>query len=133
MGYLLNAIMTVPIGILYNIFITKLSEIMTNSLVYEERIQKHLIFCFIGGLAGYVLAMTIFEKDGILENVSAKYGIALGSTVLILNAMISNWMILQNDTKLFIIGMLFMFSLIVAYKFNNSDEPNKNNKDEDDE
>lgn len=125
MGYLLNAIMTVPIGILYNIFITKLSEIMTNSLVYEERIQKHLIFCFIGGLAGYILAMTIFEKDGILENVSAKYGIALGSTVLILNAMISNWMILQNDTKLFIIGMLFMFSLTVAYKFNNIEQREK--------
>jgi hypothetical protein len=119
MGYLLNAIMTVPIGILYNIFVTKLSEIMTTSLVYEDRIQKHLIFCFIGGLVGYVLAMTIFEKDGILENTSAKYGIAIGSSILILNSLISNWMILQNDTKLFIIGMLFVFSLVISYKFSN--------------
>jgi len=117
MGFMLDVIISVPIGVLYNICIMKFADILTTGVKYDEKVQKNLIISFLGGLIGYIVVISLFDKGGMLENRGVKFGVLLGSTILILNTLFLNWNNLQDDAKLFIMGFLFFFLIGLSYKY----------------
>jgi hypothetical protein len=118
MGYLIDIGVAVPIGVLYTVIVQKIAEILTKDIKYDERIQKNLILAFIGGMFGYIVAMSLFDKGSLLENRGVKYGMFFGSSLLIVNTVLFNWSVLDNDTKLFILGFVLSAIIIVSYRVN---------------
>jgi hypothetical protein len=126
MGYLIDIGVAVPIGVLYTVIVQKVGEILTKDIKYDERIQKNLIMAFIGGMFGYIVAMSLFDKGSLLENRGVKYGMFFGSSLLIVNAVLFNWSALDNDTKLFILGFIMSAIIIISYRLNTT--TNKSSK-----
>lgn len=118
-----DILISISISILYVFFIQKISEMTIKDLEYNERIQKEIIISLIGGIVGYIIAIYLLEiKKYKIKNKAVKYGILLGSTFIIINALIFNWLIIDNDIKLFIIGCLLIFFIFISYKMNEKTE-----------
>lgn len=117
MGYLFDVVTAVPIGILYHFVINKFAELATDDMKIDEKIQKNIVISFVAGLVGIVLAMSLFEENKALENRAVKYGIFTGSVFLMINTLIFNWVILGNDTKLFVLISLLFFVVGMSYKY----------------
>lgn len=115
MGYTSDIILALPIGIIYNFFITKMSDLMTKDEDYEIKIHKYFIICLSGAIFGIISAIFIFSEQNILENRCVKYGMTIGSVLLLINTLIFNWDLLSEDTKLLTIGILLICIIIVSY------------------
>lgn len=120
MGYLIDIGVATPIGVLYTIIVQKIGEILTKDIKYDERVQKTLIIAFLGGIIGYIVAMSLFDKGSVLENRGVKYGMFFGSSLLIVNVIVFNWGSLDNDTKLFIMGFVLSAVIIISYRLDTS-------------
>ncbi len=116
MGYLLDVLIAIPIGLLYTYIINNISDIFTADIVFEQKIQRTLIFGFISGILGYIIALLLFNQKCILDNRSVKYGLFFGSSLLLINTLLFNWYVLDNDTRLFIMGAIFIFFISLSYK-----------------
>ena len=114
MKIIFDILLAIPIGIIYNILFHKLSEIMTDDLEYNDKIQKKLIIAFIGGILGLVIALKVFgiKKH---KNRAIKFGLCLGSGLLLFFSIFNNWGMLANDIKLFMMIVIFVFLLWYAY------------------
>lgn len=118
MSLIFDISLAIPIGLLYNILIHKLGEILNDNLEYNIKIQRNLILVFIGGIIGLIVAHYIFVKQMRFKNRSISYGLYFGSTLLLFHTLFYNWNVLANDTKLFIIIFALVFLIIYAYTNN---------------
>jgi hypothetical protein len=122
MSLIFDISLAIPIGILYNILIHKLGEIINDNLEYNIKIQRNLILVFIGGIIGLIVAHYVFVKQIRFKNRSISYGLYFGSALLLFHTLFYNWNVLANDTKLFIIIFALVFLIIYAYSNNTDDK-----------
>lgn len=110
-----DILISIPLGILYIFFINKLIELLNKDLVYEDKIKRTIAISFVAVIVGYVLAFKLFNYKKTYNRI-AKYSLIFGSTFIFLNSIIYQWPQLANDTKLIIVGIAFITSLVLTYK-----------------
>ena len=108
--------LAIPIGIIYNILVYELTDMLNNNLIYDEKIQSNLIFIFFFGLLGFFLGYYLFKKNKKLKNNAIRYGLYFGSFLLLFNTLVYNWNIMANTIKLAIVVIFLMLLLFLSYK-----------------
>ena len=119
MGFITDLIFSVPLGIIYTLFIQKLSDVLFTSLPYNDKYQKSLILLFIGGIVGIILAQTVFTYNATYKNNIIKQGLIIGGIILILYSTLTHWDKMINETKLLIIGISLAMLFWYCYRTNN--------------
>jgi hypothetical protein len=110
----IDLIISIPICILYLLFIYRVLDILTDNIKAEERIKKYIIMSFVIAIVTILIAIYIFGNKKI-KNRSVKFGLLIGSVFLIINSLYNNWDNLQQDTKLFIFGGMFAAGIALTY------------------
>ena len=98
---LLNITVSTSIAILYNLFVHHTASIMFKDYVYEEKINKSVIFILIAGIMGVVMSNLLFDTKS-TSVISS--GLWLGGILLIVTSIFVNWQTLSDDIKLLMIG-----------------------------
>lgn len=110
----IDGIIAIPICILYLLFVYRVLDILTENITAEERIKKYIVISFIISIVTTLIAVYIFGNKRI-QNRPVKLGLIIGALFLTINSLYNNWDNLQQDTKLFIFGSLFVFGIILSY------------------
>ena len=126
MGLLSDIIISIPIGITYNVIIHKIGEIFNNDMSYKDKIQRNLLLSFGGGIFGIIMAYVLFNDNGKYKNRAVMYGLYIGSALLLLHSIGYNWTLMENDTK-FIIMITTLVGLI-WYTYSNADDTDNEDK-----
>ena len=128
MGYIIDVLMALPIGIIYNMFISKISDIMTKNDAFKTKVQKELIIMILGAIVAFVVASLIFGETSPAENRATRYGLYFGSVVMLINSILFNWDTFDNDTKLFVVGFILITIITVSYRYNRRGQTRKSKK-----
>lgn len=128
MGILIDIVLAIPIGLIYNILIHKLGDIFITNCEYNEKIQKEIFFCFGGGILGALIGKYVFGSNR-LDNRAVRYGFYFGTFLLMFYSVMYNWHILDNSTK-FLLMLLGLIGLILIsyFYFGNKKQIKKNKK-----
>lgn len=134
MGFIMDMTLAIPIGIIYNMIIHESTSILNENFNYKDKKQRNLLFVFGGGLLGFIIAFSFSLNGGL------RYGLFLGSIILIAHSIIYNWTSMQNDTRIIVmilsLGALIWYSYTYNLNEKNKkkyDNENKNENDNDDE
>jgi hypothetical protein len=117
MGLISDIIISVPIGIIYNIIIHKIGDMVNENKEYKIKIQRNLIITFIGGVIAIILGYILFDKNKYLKNRAIRFGLYVGSLFLLTHTLFYNWNNLTNDTKLIIMTINLIILFWIAYFF----------------
>jgi hypothetical protein len=120
MSVLNDVMYAIPIGIMFNIIIYKLLEIIYKESTYEERYQYMATSSFIAGIIGLAVAEAIFARKGFIGNRAVRFGLIGGSALLIFYTIVANWDKLDDMTKLTIFGMAFAVFVWLSYNSKSS-------------
>jgi hypothetical protein len=112
----MGILLSIPIGIIYNLMISKLGNMLTKNLAQKEKIQKNLIIEIIGGIVALAIAFLIFGSKK-FENKIVKWGMIFGGSLLLFYSTISNWDTIEDGTKLFSLLGAMIFIIIYSYKY----------------
>lgn len=115
MELITDIIFSIPIGIIYSIFIQKLSEVIFTDLPYNDKCQKSASLIFFAGIIGLVLAQTIFTYNKTFQNKIVKHGLVIGGVILILYSIINYWNKMTDEIKLIIAGIALGSLLWYSY------------------
>ena len=110
-----DILLSIPIGALYIFFINKLTEILNEDLVYEQKVKRTIVISIVSVIVGLVLAFKVFGVKPTYNRI-AKYSLIFGSTVIFFNSVIYHWPQLTTDTKLIIVGLTLFLSIALSYK-----------------
>jgi uncharacterized membrane protein YeaQ/YmgE (transglycosylase-associated protein family) len=89
-------------------FTYKLADTLTNN---DKRGFTIIMIC---GILGITLAYTVFN-NGSYKNHSLKYGLLIGSLILLVYNIIVGWNEIDNDMKLLIISTLLGIIIYFSY------------------
>ena len=117
---LIDLLVSIPIGIMYNMTIHKTGDIFSDNVDYNYKVQRNLLISFCGGIVGLMIAMFVFGQNSRFKNRSIRYGLYFGSILLLMHAIMYNWETLENNSK-FVIMIISLFALIL-YVYNNFTE-----------
>lgn len=112
----MGIILSIPIGIIYNLIISKIGNMMTKDTIYADKIKKNLIVEIIGGIVALALAFYVFGTD-YFDNKIVKYGLIFGGILLLIYSLIYNWDEIDDYIKLFLFLSVFSGTIIYSYKF----------------
>lgn len=124
MGVITDLFLSIPIGVIYNMIIHETATLFNDKFSYKDKVQRSLLMVFGGGLIGFIIAMFILSGD--IQNTALKYGLILGSILLISHSIFYNWHLMQNDTRI-IVMILALFALI-WYSYSNNSSNNTSNQ-----
>lgn len=110
MGIITDAILALPIGVIYNMIIHEFADIFNEKLNYKDKLQRNLLLIFGGGLIGFLIAYFFTTNNAL------KYGMYLGSLLLVAHTVLYNWVTMHNDTR--IIVMILSLSLLIWFAYN---------------
>ena len=99
------------IGVLYNVFVQKSSNMLFEDMDYDTRYQTTLVISFLMGIVGIALAFTVFNKG----SRAIKYGFIFGGILLLLHSMVTNWETMNDGTQLVIFGLVFAGLIFYCY------------------
>lgn len=122
MGFIIDSIVAIPIGIIYNMMIHEFADLLNEKSNYNEKIQRSLLVVFGGGIMGFCVGYFL------TKNLALKFGMFLGAILLISHVVMYNWETMRNDTR--IIVMVLSLAVLIWYSYVNSDEINDNQSDE---
>src|SRR3989338_3370049 len=115
MNNILGIIVSVIIGILYNIFVQKIGETFSDNERYSEKTKRILVICFIGAIIGFLLAKTLFTSNKKFKNKIMRYGLYIGSALLLFQTLFCNWHMMDNDVKMFVLLIVMGIFIWIAY------------------
>jgi len=110
-----DILLSIPIGALYIFFINKLTDILNEDLIYEQKVKRTIVISIISVIIGMVLAFKVFGVKPTYNRI-AKYSLIFGSIIIFLNSIIYHWTQLTTDTKLIIVGITLFLSIAISYK-----------------
>lgn len=110
----IDLLIAIPITLLFLLFIYKLIETLTLKNKPDDKVKKTLILAFIFGIISLALGFYVFGKSG-LKNRPIKFGLIVGSLILIFQSLITNWDKLQHDVRLLFIGIVFGMTIFASY------------------
>jgi len=98
---------------------------MFKESVYEEKINKSIIFILIAGVMGVVMSKLLFDtpikkkkgkKDPKANKSVVSNGLWLGGILLIVTSIFVNWQTLSDDIKLLMIGVTLIALIYYSKK-----------------
>jgi hypothetical protein len=110
-----DILLSIPIGLMYIFFINKLIELLNSDLICEEKVKRTIVISIVAVIVGFVLAFKVFGVKPTYNRI-AKYSLILGSSIIFINSIIYHWPQLSTDTKLIIVGITFILSIVLSYK-----------------
>ncbi len=125
MGLLGDIIISIPIGLTYNVIIHKTGEIFNNDMNYKDKIQRNLLLSFGGGIFGIIMASTLFGR-GKYKNRAVRFGLYIGSILLLFHSIGYNWSVMENDTKFII--MIITLAGLIWYTYSHLENDKKGSK-----
>lgn len=123
-----DLIYSIPLGVIYSLFVQKLCDVIFGDYRYNEKNQKYIMLLFISGVVGIILAKTIFTSNKKFQNKIIKDGLIIGGIILILYTVLSYWDKMTNETKLLIIGVVLGGLFWYCYNTNTKEDLIKTNK-----
>jgi hypothetical protein len=117
MGLVADLLLSVPLAIIYCVFILKLTDVMYSDLPYNDRWQKSLVTLFIAGVVGIVIARTIFSQNTRTQNKIIRDGLTIGGIILVLYPTLTYWDKMANEGKLVVIGIALGWILWYSYRY----------------
>ena len=124
----MGILISIPIAIVYNLVISKLSHMITSDYAQKEQIQMDLLISIIGGIAALAIGYYVFGNEKI-ENKIVKFGLIGGGILLLIYSTVYNWNTLEDLTKLLFLSASLFFIIIVSYKYINSEKRNEKKKE----
>lgn len=97
-----DIIISIPFGVIYTIFMQKLSDIVLDEYKGNDKLQKSLTFIFFAGLIAMIIAQTIFMDP---NNRLIKQSLMVGGIICTGYISLTNWEKMTDYTKLFILGL----------------------------
>ncbi len=125
MKILFDTIIAVSIGLIYNLIILKFGEICNENLPYKHKIQRNLLMAFFGAIVAFLLSQYFFYPEQPYENRGIRYGLYLGTLILLIHIVLYNWGNLENDSKLIIMSIALIVIMLCSYNFYSNDKFNK--------
>ena len=116
MGYAADVMISIPIAIIIYMLVEKLTIISIENEQFNQKIQKNQIILFIIGLALIGLAYSVFSENSKLNNRSLQYSMYLSGGFLLFNSMILNWDVMDENTKVIILVIMFSGSVVFSYR-----------------
>lgn len=116
-----DILLAIPVGVIYNLIVLKLGEIVNVNLPYKLKIQRNLLIAFTSAILAFFFAQFIFYN-----NRAMKYGMWLGMVILGMHVILYNWHVLENDTKLLIMVISFAVLLSCSYYYNSPEKEEDN-------
>lgn len=105
------------IAISYNLFIHHLATILYKDLPFEERFDSSIMFIFIMGIVGLVIARIIINPDMRLSESVLSMGFGIGGLLLVLTAIVVSWEKMSDDLRLIISTGIFVGLVWVFYNY----------------
>jgi hypothetical protein len=103
------------IGLIYYLIICQISNNLFLLNKTPKSVQDSVLFLYFGGLIGLFFGYNLFSNKSTLQNSALKIGLYFGSSILILNAMIVNWDVMDHQTRLVLLGI--NFGLLIYYSY----------------
>ena len=129
MGVIIDLLLAVPIGVIYNMIVHESADVFNDKFAYKDKVQRRLLVVFGGGLIGMIVA--VFCLSNSVQNTAIKYGLYVGSLLLLFHSVIYNWQIMQNDTRIIVMVLTLCTLIWYSYSSNsNKDKTSKLNKND---
>lgn len=122
MGVIIDLLLAVPIGIIYNMIVHESAVVFNDKFNYKDKVQRTLLMIFGGGLIGMVIAMFCLSNS--VQNTAIKYGLYLGALLLMSHSVIYNWQAMQNDTRIIVMILTLCILIWYSYTSNTSNSSN---------
>lgn len=117
MKFVIEIIISFIFAIIYVIFIHKTADVIFTNMNSNDKYQYSLILFISVGIAGIVLAETVFTNNNILKNIIIKYGLIIGGIILLLYPTLTYWNKMTNQTKLIVAGVALAAIIWYCYKY----------------
>lgn len=111
-----NIIIGVPIGVIYFILSSMIGEVIYKDIKIDDRQIYISIIMFISALIGLFISYYVLNKNKKYHNDSLKYGLIMGSIVLLFYTLVRNWDITSNEYKLGVFSIIFLIMLWITFK-----------------
>ncbi len=102
-------LLSIIIGIIYTVLLMKTSEIIFSDQKYDNKVQNTLAFLFVISIIGLIISHKLLTNDSL----PIKFGLTVGSVILLFYSLVINWDLISNNTKLLI--LLGSFAAIIYY------------------
>ncbi|ATZ80341.1 hypothetical protein BMW23_0283 [Bodo saltans virus] len=112
----MSLLLSIPIAIIYNVVVSKITELATKDIIMKDKLQTVIIIDIISAIVAIALAYLFFE-NGKLKNKIIKYGLILGGLILITYTFICNWNNIDDTAKLLTLGGIMLYIMIYSYKY----------------
>jgi hypothetical protein len=116
MGYALNVALSAPMAIIIYMLTEKLIISLTSENKFSERVQRSFVFGFVIGLAFIALGMTVFAENSNMDNQSLQLAMYGAGGFLVLNSVFFSWDILDEGTKIIILGISIAGFILYSYQ-----------------
>src|SRR5277367_826254 len=116
MGYALNVALSIPMAVIIYMLTEKLIISLTAENKFNERVQRSFIIGFIVGLVFIALGMTLFDEDSNMDNQSIQLAMYGAGGFLVLNSVFFSWDVLDEGTKIIILGISVSGFIIYSYQ-----------------
>jgi hypothetical protein len=101
----LNILFFIPLGILFNMIIHNLSDI-----IVVDNIEKKLMFLLIFAVIGILIGKFM------IDNKTLRYGLYFGCSILLYYTLIMNWDVMDKYAKIILICIIFGYVIKFAIK-----------------
>lgn len=118
MSIIKDTVLALFFGVVYYFLIDKLVYTIVENTFESNKYQKILITVFVIGLVGLLLSLSILQKNRYFGNRPVRYGLMLGSAMLIFYSIISNWSKIDDYTKIIVFAIVL--TSIIWFSYNNS-------------
>ena len=126
MGYTTNVALSIPMGIIIYMLTEKTILATMSDKKFSEKVQINFVIGFVTGLAFIALAMTAFANHGVFDNQALQLAIYGAGGFLILNSVFFSWDILDERTKIMILGI--SITGMILWSFTQRRSQGKTNK-----
>jgi len=113
----MGILLSVPIGVIYNIIVSSISYIAKENIDKENFLNQNYFVEIAGSLIGLIMAFFLFGKGSQFDNKIVKYGLIFGALSIAAYTLISNWTTISPIIKLILFVVLFFAIIIISYKF----------------
>jgi len=126
MGYTTNVALAIPMGIIIYMLTEKTILAMVADKKFADKVQTNFVIGFVTGLAFIALAMTAFADRGVFDNQALQFAMYGAGGFLILNSVFFSWDILDEQTKIVILGI--SIAGLMGWSFTQKRSRGKTNK-----
>lgn len=110
-----SILLSIPIGLLYACFFQKMTDVVFVNDDLDKQFQNSMIILFFIGFVSIISGLML-RNGKMRKHRSVVYGVIMGGIMLALLAMLTNWEQLTDLTKLIMLGIGLVMTLLYALK-----------------